>query len=40
MIDNPNVILIFADDLGRGMLSCYGQQHLETPKREIFYAYY
>ena len=28
---NPNVILIFADDLGRGMLSCYGQQHFETP---------
>ena len=31
MADNPNVILIFADDLGRGMLSCYGQQHFETP---------
>lgn len=31
MHNNPNVILIFADDLGRGMLSCYGQQHFETP---------
>ena len=31
MTDNPNIILIFADDLGRGMLSCYGQQHFETP---------
>ena len=31
MTDKPNVILIFADDLGRGMLSCYGQQHFETP---------
>ncbi len=31
MSKNPNVILIFADDLGRGMLSCYGQQHFETP---------
>lgn len=31
MTENPNVILIFADDLGRGMLSCYGQQHFETP---------
>ena len=31
MTDNLNVILIFADDLGRGMLSCYGQQHFETP---------
>lgn len=31
LTDKPNVILIFADDLGRGMLSCYGQQHFETP---------
>ena len=31
MVDNPNVILIYGDDLGRGMLSCYGQQHFETP---------
>ena len=31
MTDTPNVILIFADDLGRGMLSCYGQPHFETP---------
>lgn len=31
MPNYPNVILIFADDLGRGMLSCYGQQHFETP---------
>ncbi|MCL2664218.1 MAG: sulfatase-like hydrolase/transferase [Defluviitaleaceae bacterium] len=27
----PNVIYIYADDLGRGMLGCYGQQLLETP---------
>ncbi len=27
----PNVILIFADDLGPGMLGCYGQQIVETP---------
>ena len=31
MTENPNVILIYGDDLGRGMLSCYGQQHFETP---------
>ncbi|MCY4403043.1 MAG: sulfatase-like hydrolase/transferase [Candidatus Poribacteria bacterium] len=31
MTERPNVILIFADDLGRGMLSCYGQQHFDTP---------
>lgn len=27
----PNVILIYADDLGKGMLSSYGQQQLTTP---------
>ena len=27
----PNVIYIYADDLGRGMLSCWGQRHFETP---------
>ncbi|TWU45440.1 Arylsulfatase [Novipirellula aureliae] len=27
----PNVILIFADDLGIGMLGCYGQQIVKTP---------
>jgi arylsulfatase A-like enzyme len=27
----PNVVLFMADDLGRGMLSCYGQKHFETP---------
>lgn len=26
-----NVIYIYADDLGRGMLSCYGQKYFETP---------
>lgn len=27
----PNVIFIYADDLGRGMLSCYGQKIIHTP---------
>lgn len=27
----PNVILIFADDLGPGLLGCYGQQRIKTP---------
>nr|WP_236621305.1 arylsulfatase [Rhodopirellula sallentina] len=29
--ETPNVILIFADDLGPGMLGCYGQRVVETP---------
>lgn len=29
--ERPNVILIFADDLGPGMLGCYGQQIVQTP---------
>ncbi len=29
--ERPNVVLIYADDLGRGMLSCYGQKHFQTP---------
>ncbi|MFI3317608.1 MAG: sulfatase-like hydrolase/transferase [Rikenellaceae bacterium] len=27
----PNVVFIYADDLGKGMLSCNGQKHLTTP---------
>lgn len=29
--EKPNVILIFADDLGPGLLGCYGQQRIKTP---------
>ncbi len=29
--DHPNVILIYADDLGIGLLGCYGQQRIKTP---------
>ncbi|MGF1483499.1 MAG: sulfatase-like hydrolase/transferase [Opitutales bacterium] len=27
----PNIIYIYGDDLGRGMLSCYGQKWFQTP---------
>lgn len=29
--ERPNIIFIFADDLGWGDLGCYGHQHLKTP---------
>ncbi len=30
-MSKPNIIYIYADDLGRGMLSCYGQKYFQTP---------
>ncbi|MGB7346702.1 MAG: arylsulfatase [Pirellulaceae bacterium] len=35
---SPNVILIFADDLGPGMLGCYGQQVVSTPNIDALAA--
>ncbi len=31
MTTSPNIIYIYADDLGRGMLNCYGQKYFKTP---------
>lgn len=30
-INKPNVILIYGDDMGKGMISAYGQKLIETP---------
>lgn len=37
MKQTPNVVFIYADDLGRGMLSCYGQKLFETPNIDRVY---
>ncbi len=37
MSNKPNVVFIYADDLGRGMLSCYGQKYLKTPNIDKLY---
>lgn len=29
--ENPNILLIYADDLGPGLLGCYGQKLVNTP---------
>lgn len=29
--EKPNIIYIYADDMGKGMLSAYGQRHFTTP---------
>ncbi|MDR1814559.1 MAG: sulfatase-like hydrolase/transferase [Tannerella sp.] len=33
--DKPNVIIICANDLGKGMLSAYGQKHFTTPNIDL-----
>ena len=35
----PNIIYILADDLGYGDLSCYGQEHFETPNLDEMRSY-
>ena len=33
----PNVVFIYADDLGRGMLSHYGQKYISTPNIDCLF---
>ena len=33
--ENPNVIIIYADDIGYGDVSCYGATAVKTPNIEL-----
>jgi len=35
LAQKPNIIFIFADDLGYGEIGCYGQQKIETPNIDL-----
>ena len=36
--DRPNLLLIFADDMGYGDLSCYGSKQISTPRLDALAA--
>ncbi len=36
--EKPNIIYIYADDMGKGMLSAYGQRHFTTPNIDVLVA--
>lgn len=37
-VDKPNVILVYADDMGMGMLSCMGQKEFQTPNIDRIFS--
>ena len=37
-LQKPNVVFVYADDMGRGMLSHYGQKYITTPNIDRLFA--
>lgn len=35
IVEKPNIVLIYADDIGYGDLSCYGAKRVETPNVDL-----
>ncbi len=33
--DQPNIVIIFADDVGYGDIGCYGAKHVQTPNIDL-----
>ena len=37
-MQKPNVVFVYADDMGKGMLSHYGQKYISTPNIDRLFA--